>query len=276
MSRSNSIGAGWHAWRRPRAAGCGGATGRGGWHWLVALMALWCGLSFGAAPAAAQDWVSLRRRMVAEIQDDVQATSTFIGMSHLRADIMTVMGEVPRHLYVPPEVRDQAYENRPLPIGYGQTISQPYIVALMTALIDPAPGDVVLEVGTGSGYQAAVLAALGTRVYTIEIIPELAQRAAALLRDVAPELVVARQGDGYFGWPEAGPFDAIVVTAAADHVPPPLVRQLKNGGRMVIPVGNRFSVQQLLLIGKDDTGRLTTRQVLPVRFVPLTGGARGN
>jgi len=214
--------------------------------------------------------------MVAEIQEDVQSTSAFIGMAHLRDDIMQVMGEVPRHLFVPAEVRNQAYQNRPLPIGYGQTISQPYIVALMTALIDPAAGDAVLEVGTGSGYQAAVLAALGARVYTMEIIPELARRTAVLLRDNVKGRIATRQGDGYFGWPEAGPFDAIVVTAAADHVPPPLVRQLKNGGRLVIPVGHRFSVQQLLLIRKDEMGQLTTRPVLPVQFVPLTGGPQGD
>jgi protein-L-isoaspartate(D-aspartate) O-methyltransferase len=158
-----------------------------------------------------------------------------------------------------------------LPIGYGQTISQPYIVALMTDLIKPRPGDRVLELGTGSGYQAAILAELTGEVYSIEIIEELGKQARDRLSRLGYDNITLRTGDGYYGWEEHAPFDAIVVTAAAGHVPPPLVAQLKPGGRMVIPVGSRFLTQQLVLIEKQADGQLITRQVLPVKFVPLTG-----
>jgi protein-L-isoaspartate(D-aspartate) O-methyltransferase len=176
---------------------------------------------------------------------------------------------VPRHELVPSRSRDRAYENRPLPIGYGQTISQPYIVALMTDLLQPAADDVVLEVGTGSGYQAAVLAEIVGRVYSVEIVPELARRGAGDLARLGYRNVEVRNGDGYHGWEEHAPFDAIVVTAAASHIPPPLVQQLAPGGRMVIPVGSPFAVQQLTLVEKTPEGRVETRQLLPVSFVPL-------
>ncbi|MGB5689068.1 MAG: protein-L-isoaspartate(D-aspartate) O-methyltransferase, partial [Woeseiaceae bacterium] len=178
---------------------------------------------------------------------------------------------VERHRFVPRDEIRHAYENRPLSIGYGQTISQPYIVALMTDLLDPKPDDVVLEVGTGSGYQAAVLSSLVDRVYTIEIIEGLADEARERLQGLGFDNVVTRLGDGYFGWEEHAPFDSIIVTAAATHVPPPLIDQLKPGGRMVIPVGGRFATQWLLLIRKNDDGSVVTHQVAPVRFVPLTG-----
>lgn len=227
--------------------------------------------SIGAAWSRAQDWTALREDMVAEIRADVIATRSYIGKGALQPEVFTVLGRVPRHEFVPAEVQPAAYENRPLPIGFGQTISQPYIVALMTDLLAPEPEDMILEVGTGSGYQAAVLAEIVGQVHTVEIIPELARQAEKRFARLGYDNIQVRQGDGYFGWPAAGPFDGIVVTAAADHVPPPLVRQLKEGGRMVIPVGHRFSVQQLLLITKDTDGNLQTRQILPVRFVPLTG-----
>lgn len=185
--------------------------------------------------------------------------------------VLQAMMDVPRHEFVPERQRGSAYRNRPLPIGHGQTISQPYIVALMTDLVEPAPDDVVLEVGTGSGYQAAVLAELVDTVYSIEIVEPLAESARRTLERLDIDNVVTRLGDGYYGWEEHAPFDAIVVTAAASHVPPPLVRQLKPGGRMVIPVGGRFQTQQLLLIEKSATGELVTRQMGAVRFVPLTG-----
>ncbi|MBT8082758.1 MAG: protein-L-isoaspartate(D-aspartate) O-methyltransferase [Gammaproteobacteria bacterium] len=185
--------------------------------------------------------------------------------------VMASMGTVKRHELVPRQERRFAYENRPLPIGYGQTISQPYIVALMTELVEPDADDVVLEVGTGSGYQAAILAELVDHVYSIEIIAALATRARSDLTRLGYENVTTRLGDGYYGWKQHGPFDAIVVTAAASHVPPPLIEQLKPGGRMVIPVGGRFVTQTLLLIEKTDTGQVITRQFGAVRFVPLTG-----
>lgn len=177
----------------------------------------------------------------------------------------------PRHEFVPEGQVAQAYTNRPLPIGHGQTISQPYIVALMTHLAQVGPEDVVLEVGTGSGYQAAVLAKLVDEVYSIEIIEPLAEQAAARLDRLGYDNVTTKLGDGYYGWPEHAPFDAIVVTAAASHVPPPLVEQLKPGGRMVIPVGSSFLTQYLLLVEKTVDDEILTRQVTAVRFVPLTG-----
>jgi len=185
--------------------------------------------------------------------------------------VLQAMRAVERHQFVPRELWPEAYANHPLPIGHGQTISQPYIVALMTDLIDANENDIVLEIGTGSGYQAAVLAKLVKRVYSIEIIETLAREAQARLARLGYGNVVTQLGDGYFGWQEHAPFDAIVVTAAASHVPPPLIEQLKPGGRMVIPVGGRFTVQYLLLLEKSEAGEILTRQITGVRFVPLTG-----
>lgn len=186
-------------------------------------------------------------------------------------DVLDALATVPRHRLVPTRELPFAYENRPLPIGYGQTISQPYIVALMTELIRPDADDVVLEVGTGSGYQAAVLAELVEHVYTIEIIEPLADQARERLGELGYDNVTVKLGDGYFGWQDHAPFDAIVVTAAASHVPPPLIEQLKPGGYMIIPVGGRWMVQQLLLVEKTMDGEIITRQQGAVRFVPLTG-----
>jgi len=243
-----------------------------GRRFLAGLVILLLGYAGVGAPwVRAQDWAALREAMVAEIRADVIATRSYIGKGSLQPEVLAAMGRVPRHAFVPDAVQPAAYENRPLPIGFGQTISQPYIVALMTDLLAPEPTDTILEVGTGSGYQAAILAELVGQVFTIEIIPELARQAEQRFARLGIANIRVRQGDGYFGWPDTGPFDGIIVTAAADHVPPPLVRQLKKGGRMVIPVGHRFSVQQLLLITKDREGNLKTQQILPVRFVPLTG-----
>ena len=208
-----------------------------------------------------------RREMVEEIV----ALAGFSEAVRIDARVLGAMNTVPRHEFVPSGQKPYAYENRPLPIGYGQTISQPYIVAAMTELLKPGPGQTVLEIGTGSGYQAAVLAGLTQTVYTIEIVEALARQATERLHRLGYANVHVRSGDGYFGWPEAGPFDAIVVTAAASHVPPPLLRQLKPGGRMVIPVGAPFMTQQLMLIEKERDGTLKTRQMMAVRFVPLTG-----
>jgi protein-L-isoaspartate(D-aspartate) O-methyltransferase len=181
------------------------------------------------------------------------------------------MRSVPRHLFVPPSWIDDAYDDRPLPIGYGQTISQPYIVAYMTELVKPRRGQRVLEIGTGSGYQAAVLAAIVDSVFTIEIITELAKPGAERLKTLGYKNVVVKNADGYFGWEHKAPFDAIVVTAAAEYIPPPLIAQLKDGGAMVIPVGTPFLVQTLMLVEKRGN-KTTTRSLIPVRFVPLTRG----
>jgi protein-L-isoaspartate(D-aspartate) O-methyltransferase len=186
-------------------------------------------------------------------------------------EVMRSLAAVERHEFVPRREKPFAYENRPLRIGHGQTISQPYIVALMTDLIEPDIDDVVLEIGTGSGYQAAILAKLVKHVYSIEIIEALADEARSRLARLGYENVTTKLGDGYYGWKEHAPFDAIVVTAASSHVPPPLIEQLKAGGRMVVPVGGQFMTQQLLLLEKTANGEIVTRQLAPVRFVPLTG-----
>jgi len=183
---------------------------------------------------------------------------------------MAAMRKVPRHRFVPIAQAGSAYANRPLAIGDGQTISQPYIVALMTELLDPRPGHVVLEVGTGSGYQAAVLAEIVATVYTIEIVAALGRSAAATLSTLGYRNVTTRIGDGYNGWKEHAPFDGILVTAAPAEIPQPLIDQLKPGGRLVIPVGGRFDVQDLMVIEKKTDGTTTTRRTIPVRFVPLT------
>jgi protein-L-isoaspartate(D-aspartate) O-methyltransferase len=185
--------------------------------------------------------------------------------------VLGAMLAVPRHLFVPEAHRDRAYGDHPLPIGHGQTISQPYIVAFMTELLGLEPGDRVLEVGTGSGYQAAVASMLADSVFSVEIVPELAASAATRLDRLGYRDVRVRSADGYFGWEEHAPYDAILVTAAAGHVPPPLVQQLVPGGRMAIPVGGPFQVQNLVLVEKAADGTVTTRSLLPVQFVPLTG-----
>ena len=198
-------------------------------------------------------------------------TERELGQRTFDKTVMGILAQVPRHEFVPEGLRGMAYSNRPLPIGHGQTISQPYIVALMTDLLRITPGANVLEVGTGSGYQAAVLAELSARVFTMEIIEPLGQLAQKRLARLGYGNITVRIGDGYYGWEEYAPFDAIIITAAASHVPPPLVRQLKPGGRMIIPVGPRFLVQFLTIVDKHLDGRVTMREILPVQFVPLTG-----
>ena len=219
------------------------------------------------APPGTDPYALARQRMVAE-----QLVAP--GRDITNARVLAVMGRVPRQEFVPERLRRQAYSDYPLPIGQGQTISQPYIVAFMTEKLEPKPTDRVLEVGTGSGYQAAVLAELVAQVYTIEIIQELAQRAAADLKRLGYTNVHVRAGDGYLGWPEAAPFDAIIVTCAPQQVPQPLVNQLKEGGRLIIPVGRLWN-QELVLLHKRD-GKLEQHAVLPVSFVPMTGEAATN
>jgi protein-L-isoaspartate(D-aspartate) O-methyltransferase len=224
------------------------------------------------AGIAADDYAQERAAMIETIAAMQDSTSEALERDAIDPRVLQAMATVPRHVLVPEALRSSAYENRPLPIGHGQTISQPYIVALMTDLLTLQPGERVLEIGTGSGYQAAVLAELGMQVYSIEIIEPLGELARTNLAEIGYRDVKVRIGDGYFGWEEEAPFDAIIVTAAASHVPPPLIRQLRPGGHMIIPVGSRFMVQQLVMVEKDEDGEVTTRQVLPVRFVPLTGG----
>ena len=220
------------------------------------------------APAEAQTddrWREPRERLVAE-QVAPQGVTDSLTLAAMRT--------VPRHEFVPVDQRAWAYADTPLPIGHEQTISQPTVVALMTQLIRPRPGLRVLEVGTGSGYQAAVLAATGARVWTIEIVRALADQARARLGRLGYRDVRVRHGDGYAGWPDAAPFDAIVVTAGADSIPPPLVDQLAPGGRLVMPVGDPWTDQRLVLLEKDASGRIASRDLLPVRFVPLLRGER--
>jgi len=228
-------------------------------------MALSCLLLFGVVMA---DEAERRAVMI----DEVVATQARYGDRPFTPETLAALGRTERHLYVPEAVRAAAYANRPLPIGHGQTISQPFIVALMTDLLRVGPGDRVLEVGTGSGYQAAVLAELDVTVFTLEIVEPLAVEAKTRLANLGYDRVAVRHGDGYYGWPGKGPFDAVIVTAAASHIPPPLIEQLRPGGRMVIPVGSRFHTQHLMLVEKAADGTPSVRQLLPVRFVPLTGG----
>lgn len=216
------------------------------------------------------EWLKLRQDMIRTIERHGRFSADAVGKDGVSPSVLTVMSKVRRHLFVPERRRSTAYADRPVPIGYGQTISQPFIVALMTHLLNVQENDTVLEIGTGSGYQAAVLSPLVRKVCTIEIIPALGESAAKRLKDLGYSNVQTKVADGYHGWPECGPFDAIVVTAVATHVPPPLVQQLKPGGRMVIPVGGAFVTQYLTLVEKSETGQVKTRQLTPVRFVPLT------
>lgn len=234
--------------------------------------ALLVGVSVCSLPLAAEDagYARQRQEMVRTIEQYARHTSGIIGEDGLSPQVLDTMRTVQRHLFIPKRRRSLAYDDRPVEIGYGQTISQPFIVALMTHLLEPAPDDVVLEIGTGSGYQAAVLSPLVQKVCTIEIITELGTTAAGQLAALGYGNVETKIADGYYGWPDCGPFDGIVVTASADHVPPPLVDQLKPGGRMVIPVGGRFATQYLTLVEKTGSGEVLTRQLLPVRFVPFT------
>jgi protein-L-isoaspartate(D-aspartate) O-methyltransferase len=227
-------------------------------------------LGFGSADG--QDFTSLRARMVGEVDAMYAHTRSETGLAAMSPAVRAALGKVERHRLVPPSQAGAAYRNHPLPIGSGQTISQPYIVAVSADLLNPKAGDVVLEVGTGSGYQAAVLAEVVKQVYSIELIESLGKTAAARLAEMGYRNVEVRIGDGYAGWPEKAPFDAIVVTAAAPQVPPALVAQLKTGGRMVIPVGASMDIQYLKVLTKRADGGYDEKRVLPVRFVPLVPG----
>lgn len=214
----------------------------------------------------------LRQRLVAEIVNEVRETSRYLGKDALDPRVLDALSKVPRHAFVAPELEHLAYNNTPLPIGHDQTISQPYIVAIMTDMLEPRTDDVVLEVGTGCGYQAAVLAVLVKQVYTIEYVPALAASAAERLRRLGYANVEVRSGDGWQGWPEHAPFDGIIVTAAAPEIPQLLVAQLKPGRRLVVPVGRAGGDQQLVVLEKGSAGETAERTMLPVAFVPMRGG----
>jgi protein-L-isoaspartate(D-aspartate) O-methyltransferase len=211
-------------------------------------------------------------RMIQAIKDDARLTASYTGRPTLSGHVLKAMASVDREDFVPENMGAHAYENVPLSIGHGQTISQPFIVALMTDLLEPEAGDRILEIGTGSGYQAAILAGLVDEVYTVEIIPELAEDAAARLTGLGYDNVHVKTGDGWHGWPEAGPYDGIIVTAVDEDVPPRLVEQLAPGGRLVLPLGPRHGRQMLVVMTRDESsGELVREDVLPVQFVPLTG-----
>ena len=212
----------------------------------------------------------MRQQMILEVVAETVFLTPQLGRAALNARVIDAMAKIPRHEFVPVELRPYAYLNRPLPIGCGKTISQPFIVALMTDLLEPQPDDVVLEVGAGVGYQAAVLAELVQQVYSVELIDELAQQAKSRLRRLGYRNIEVRTSNGYYGWPEHAPFDKIIVTAAPELIPPPLLAQLKPNGRMVIPSGIPDK-QQLMLVEKAENGKLVTRNILPVRFSELEG-----
>jgi protein-L-isoaspartate(D-aspartate) O-methyltransferase len=209
------------------------------------------------------------KRLLEEIEEEVAVTARLTGRNRLDPRVMAAMGKVSREAFVPPDLARYAYDNGPLPIGHGQTISQPYIVALMTDLLQPEPDHVVLEVGTGSGYQAAVISLLVKQVYTLERIPELGRASAERLKSLGYRNIECLTGNGYDGCPEHAPYDGIIVTAAATHIPPALIGQLRPGGRLVIPVGPPGMYQDLILVEKDAGGEVSTRNILGVAFVPL-------
>jgi protein-L-isoaspartate(D-aspartate) O-methyltransferase len=227
-----------------------------------------------AAAVASDDRASEREAMVEAVREMSLSVGGAVGPAGIDARVLAALRSVPRHAFVPGRLSHMAYANRPLPIGLGQTISQPFIVALMTHLMQVKPGDRVLEIGTGSGYQAAVLSVLVEEVYSVEIVAELGASAAATLARLGFRNVKTRIGDGYQGWAAHAPYDAIVVTAAPSHVPAPLIEQLKPGGRLVIPVGE--SSQDLMLVEKAADGTTTTSRIIPVRFVPLVRGGKSD
>ena len=218
-------------------------------------------------------FAAARTRLLAEVEEDFRSTAKWTGRAHVSPRVLNALSRVPRQEFVPSDLADSAYANRPLAIGHGQTISQPFIVALMTELLDLGDEGSVLEIGTGSGYQAAVLAEIARDVYTVEFVAALAEKAEAVLGRLGYKNVHFRVGDGRDGWPEAAPFPAIIVTAAAETIPDGLIAQLAPGGRMIIPVGKVNGPQNLVLVRRDDSGRVSRETVLAVAFVPLVGGS---
>jgi len=210
-----------------------------------------------------------RQQMMDEIEAEIAFTHSMTGLDHFDKRVMEAMRQVPREQFVPPDLKYAAFRNGPLPVGYGQTISQPYIVALMTELLHPEPEYNILEIGTGSGYQTAILSLLCKKLCTLEVIPQLSKAARQSLHELGYRNIELHIGNGYLGWPPAAPYDGIIVTAAADQIPPALLEQLKPGGRLVIPVGQPYGHQELMLVEKDSSGKSHTKDILGVAFVPM-------
>lgn len=239
---------------------------------LVTLAALMLQVSARAAPA--DEFAAARVNMVRIIEVQIQLTSSITGIRSLAPRVVSALSKVPRHAFLPQSLVPFAYTDRPLPLGFGQNISQPFIIGLMTELLEIQPGDVVFETGTGAGYHAAVLAELTDQVFSIEVVDELAAEAGVKLGNLGYKNVRTRAGDGYFGWAENGPYDAILLKEAVDHVPPPLLNQLKPGGRMVLPLGPLNGPQFLTVVRKQPDGATTETRILEVQFAPLQGGDR--
>lgn len=238
-------------------------------HLLIAALMLVSGLAH-----AAEDGVAARAGMVRMVQLETLLLSPETGITELDPKVLEAMRQVPRHAFVPQPLRPYAYRNHPLPVGHDQNVAAPLLVALMTHLMTLQPGDVVYETGTGAGYHAAVLSLLVERVYSVEVVEPLAEEAGRVLQKLRYDNVFARAGDGYYGWASEGPFDAILVKEAIDHIPPPLLHQLKPGGRLVMPLGSANGPQFLTLVTKDEAGKIEEERIMPVRFSPLQGGER--
>jgi protein-L-isoaspartate(D-aspartate) O-methyltransferase len=227
-----------------------------------------------SAQAPAGDPASERAAMVHQVELETLMLSGQTGIDAIDPRILAALGEVPRHAFVPAPLRAYAYQPHPLPVGHEQNLAAPLLAALMIQLVAPEPDDVVFETGTDTGYQAAVLSLLAAEVYSVEVVAPLAELATRLLKELGYDNVVVREGDGYFGWAAKGPFDAMVIKEAIDHVPPPLLQQLARGGRMVIPLGPARGPQYLTLVTRDAAGKVDQQRIMPVRFSPLQGGER--
>jgi protein-L-isoaspartate(D-aspartate) O-methyltransferase len=241
--------------------------------WLASALALTILIAL-PVQAGANDRAAERAEMIERVELEVRMLSGETGIDAIAARILAAMNQVPRDAFVPEFLRAYAYQPHPLPVGHDQNLAAPLLVALMTQLVAPEADDVVFETGTGAGYHAAVLSLLAAEVYSVEVVTPLAERAARLLKELGYDNVTVREGDGYFGWADKGPFDAMVIKEAIDHVPTPLLRQLAPGGRMVIPVGPARGPQYLTLVTKDAAGKVSERRIMPVRFSPLQGGER--
>ncbi len=241
---------------------------------ILVLGSLVLGLGAAPAPAPAVNFAGQREDMVRLVQLETLMISSQTGVAELDPRVLAALRQVPREAFVPEALRPYAYEPHPLPVGYEQNLAAPLLVALMTHLVAPQPTDVVFETGTGAGYHAAVLSLLAAKVYSVEVVEPLADQAARILKDQGYDNVYVQAADGYYGWPAKAPFDAMVIKEAIDHVPAPLLQQLKRGGRMVIPVGPERGVQYLTLVTKDQDGRVHEQRIMPVRFSPLQGGER--